>query len=169
MDFLIPFNFVQQAPPVAAAQAIPGNPNLGPQPFAHLPFDRTVRAGAAGHTRSTSGGACETLPTESQRSVSVGGSVAAGQTAAGGGGGDLGGAAAFEQQQQQADGFGDLDDYLGTMDLDAFDFDWGDYGALFPGAEAFLPDPPAVPPLGAPFVGDGFGVGPQEEDEAKDS
>ena len=157
MDFLIPFNFVQQAPDVAASEAIPGNPNLGPAPFARLLPANTVRVGS-GQTSSSSGGACETLPTESQSSVS-GSLVAADQTV---GGGALEGAAL----EQQGDSFGDLDDYLGTMDLDAFDFDWGDYGALFPGAEAFLPDPPLVPPMATPFVGEASGVRP-EEDENK--
>lgn len=157
MDFLIPFNFVQQAPDVAASRAIPGNPNLETMPFARPPPpDRTLRGGSGQTGSSSSGGACETLPTESHGSL--GGSLmAAEQTPRV----DGLGAAAFEQP---GEGFGDLDDYLGTMDLDAFDFDWGDYGALFPGAEAFLPDPPAVPPVSAPFLGEASGVEPQDDD-----
>lgn len=169
MDFLIPFNFVQQAPPVAATEAIPSNPNLGPVPFARSPLEaigrtvgkQTEPLGAA-WTASTS-----PPPPGSSRQASASGSgedqtaaASAASTAAPGAGGyDLG--AGFDQ----GEGLGNLDDYLGTMDLDAFNFDWGEYGALFPGAEAFLPDT-SVLPASSQFVGEAPGVG-HKEDETK--
>lgn len=164
MDFLIPFNFVQQAPPVAAAEAIPGNPNLGPQPFARSPPER-LRVGSGGQTGSSGTTGTTTSPPApaSSRHASASGSgedqPPPATTAAGGY--DMG--PTFDQ----GEGLGNLDDYLETMDLDAFNFDWGDYGALFPGAEAFLPDP-SVLPMTSPFVGEASGGGPQE-DETKGS
>ncbi|KAG6363878.1 hypothetical protein INS49_008981 [Diaporthe citri] len=170
MDFLIPFNFVQQAPPVAAAAAIPGNPNLGPQPFAcSPPPGPPVRGGGSGGGQTGSSGTTGYTTSSSppapgsSRQASVSGSgedqaAAAATTAATTAGGYDLGATAFDQ----GEGLGYLDDYLETMDLDAFNWNWGEYGALFPGAEAFLPDP-SVLPLTSPFVGEAPGGGPQED------
>lgn len=174
MDFLIPFNFVQQAPDVAASDAVPSfPPNLGPVSVARSsPPDKAASGSGGGGgsgARQTSssypGGVCETLPSETPRSL--GGSLAADQMVEAGVSNAPDSGNIFGQQ---GDGLGNLDDYLGTMDLDAFDFDWGDYGALFPGAEAFLPDPPIVPPGSAPFLGEtATGVEPQEGEETNAS
>lgn len=184
MDFLIPFNFVQQAPPVAASDAIPGNPNLGPQPFARSPLE-TARdffgkhSGSLGVEDTTATTATTTtttasrgLPPESSSSLhtSVGDSgegqtttttSTTSTTAAAAGGYDLAGTTI-----DQGEGLGNLDDYISTMDLDAFNFDWGDYGALFPGAEAFLPDP-SVLPTSSPYPDGAPGGGGPQEDETK--
>lgn len=179
MDFLIPFNFVQQAPPVAATDAIQGNPNLGPVPFARSPPEAVQQRGVGTQTGS-SGAACTTATTTtttttttaattatttppprpvSSRHASESGSGEDQTTtvAATPGGYDLG--AAFDP----GEGLGNIDDYLETMDLDAFNIDWADYGALFPGAEAFLPDPSVVP-MPSTFVGEDPDVGPQEDE-----
>ncbi|KAI7773365.1 hypothetical protein LA080_011101 [Diaporthe eres] len=163
MDFLIPFNFVQQAPPVAASAAIPDNPNLGPQPFARS-SPKAVRGGSGGQTLSsgTTANTTYTPAPGSSRQASVSGSgedQTTTRTAAAGY--NLG--TPFDQ----GEGLGNLDDYLETMDLDAFNFDWSEYGPLFPGAEAFLPDP-SVLPMTSPFADEASGGGPQE-DETKES
>lgn len=165
MDFLIPFNFVQQAPSVAASAAIPGNPNLGPQPFARPP-PKAVRGGVGGQTESsgTTGNTISTPAPGSSRQASVSGSGEdQSTTAATAGGYDLQVGAPFEQ----GEALGNLDDYLETMDLDAFNWNWGEYGALFPGEEAFLPDP-SVLPMTSPFVGEAPGGG-AGQDETKGS
>lgn len=129
MDFVIPFNFVQQAPPVAATEAIPSNPNLGPVPFARSPLEAIGRAvgrqkgapgaawtastsppppGSSRHARASGSGEDQTAAAASE---------AASNAATGAGGYYLG--AAFNQ----GEGLGNLDDYLGTMGLDAFNFD----------------------------------------------
>lgn len=159
MDFLIPFNFVQQAPPVAASAAIPGNPNLGPQPFARS-SPKTVRGGAGGSSGTTGDTTSSPLP-GSNRQASVSGSgedqtTTTTTTTTAAAGYDLG--TAFDQ----GEGLGNLDDYLETMDLDAFNWNWGEYGALFPGAEAFMPDP-SVLSMTSPFAGEASGGGPHED------
>lgn len=168
MDFLIPFNFVQQAPAVASAGAIPGNPNFGPQPFARSPLElmravaerQTESSGAEGTTPTTN---TSPPPPGTSRHASVGGSGEDQTTTTTAAGGYNLGATTLDQ----GEGLGNIDDYLGNMDLDAFNFDWGDYGALFPGAEAFLPDPPIFP-VSSPFAGGTSGVEPQG-DESKGS
>ncbi|KAL1848949.1 hypothetical protein Daus18300_013407 [Diaporthe australafricana] len=152
VDFLIPFNFIQQAPPVVDAGVMPENPNFGPQPFARR-SPESIRSGSGSGSGSGGGSAVQkteparppsisqaSAPTPlSSRQSTSGGSVAADHQSVGY---DLEGA------YNQGNTLGELNDFLGTMDLDAFDFDWGDYNALFPGAEAFLSDgvEPAPPP-----------------------
>lgn len=148
MDFLIPFNFVQQAPSVMASDAIPDNPNLGPQPFAR-PTPETARGGRVGERTESLSAACTTSsapPPGSSLHTSLGDSGDDNAAAAAAASYDL--AAALDQ----GEGISNIDDYLGTMDLDAFNFDWGDYG-LFPGAEAFLPETQILP-MSSQFAGD---------------
>ncbi|KAK2597515.1 hypothetical protein N8I77_012297 [Diaporthe amygdali] len=140
MDFLIPFNFIQQAPAVAATDAIPHNPNIGPLGFARSP--KTARS--VGQTEPLSQASAAPLSNAPNSTESAEQTVDY----------DLEGA------YNQGNSISEINDYLGTMDLDAFDFDWGDYSALFPGAEAFLPDPPVLPspyPHTGEAPGDGTG------------
>ncbi|KAG8157502.1 hypothetical protein KVR01_012544 [Diaporthe batatas] len=160
MDFLIPFNFVQQAPDVAAADVVPNlHPPLGPVSMTQ-PDKISSGSGSGGPTSSYPAGACETLPSET--SSSLGCSLGADQSIPAGGGGCPDVSNVFAPH---GNGVGALDEFLGTMDLDAFNFDWGDYESLFPGAEAFLPDPTVLPPGSTPFLGGASGLEqPKEED-----
>lgn len=185
VDFIIPFNFIQQAPPVVDAGVMPGNTNFGPQPFAARRSPESTRRGSSGGGGGGGGGQQKTEPalppsthasaptplssSSSRHSTSRRSSDHDHQAVGGGGGGyDLEGA------YDQGNSIGELNDFLGTMDLDAFDFDWGEYNALFPGAEAFLPDgvdpAPAPDPVLPPWyqhAGGGSGDGPGDDEAAE--
>ncbi|KAI3401486.1 hypothetical protein diail_10920 [Diaporthe ilicicola] len=177
MDFLNPFSFIQQAPPVADAGVVPEHPNIGPQPFAARPPSSPTST----RRRSSGGGGGGKMKQQAPGSQTTSAAPLS-RPSTSSGGGDGGAAPAanpavahydLEAAYNQGPGIGELSDILAPMDPDTFDFDWGNYNALFPGDKAFLPGgaapgPGSVLPSWYLHPGEGTGDGPGEEDEDED-